>query len=125
MAALREATEEVRAGKRMAVAGVSRSSGQAANLVYRRLRDRGHTVFAVNPNAETVEGDRCYADLKAIPDGVDAVVVATTPAVAERVVEECVELGIERVWLHRSFGTGSVSKKALAFGREHGVQVIA
>ena len=69
MAALREATEEFLAGKRIAVAGVSRSSGQAANLVYRRLRDRGYTVFAVNPNAETVEGDRCYSDLRSIPDG--------------------------------------------------------
>ena len=35
------------------------------------------------------------------------------------------ELGIERVWLHRSFGTGSVSDTAVAYGREHGVRVIA
>ena len=60
MTALKEATEEFLVQKRIAVAGVSRSSGEAANLVYRRLRDRGYTVFAVNPNAETVEGDRCY-----------------------------------------------------------------
>ena len=125
MAALREATEEFLAGKRIAVAGVSRSSGQAANLVYRRLRDRGYTVFAVNPNAETVEGDRCYSDLRSIPDGVDGVVVATTPSVAEGVVAECAELGIRRVWLHRSFGTGSVSERAVDYGREHGLQVIA
>jgi len=114
MAALKEATEEFLAQKRIAVAGVSRNSGQAANFVYRRLCERGYTVFAVNPNAEAVEGDRCYPDLKSIPDRVDAVVVATTPAVAERVVAECAELGIERVWLHRSFGTGSVSEKAVA-----------
>lgn len=124
MTALSEAIDEFQAQNRIAVAGVSRNSGQAANTVYRRLRDRGYTVFAVNPNAETVEGDRCYPDLRSIPDGVDAVVVATTPAVAERLVEECVELGIERVWLHRSFGTGSVSEKAVAYGREHGLRVI-
>ena len=125
MTALKEATEEFLAQKSVAVAGVSRSSGEAANLVYRRLRDRGYTVFAVNPNATTVEGDRCYPDLKSISEEIDGVVVATTPAVAERVVEECAELGIERVWLHRSFGTGSVSDKAVAYGREHGVHVIA
>jgi uncharacterized protein len=125
MAALKEATHEFLVQKRIAVAGVSRSSGQAANLVYRRLRDRGYAAFAVNPNAETVEGDPCYRDLKSIPETVDAVVVATTPAVAEHVVEECADLGIERVWLHRSFGTGSVSDKAVAYGREHGVRVIA
>ena len=125
MTALKEATEEFLGQKHVAVAGVSRSPKEAANLVYRRLRDRGYTVFAVNPNAETVEGDHCYRDLKSIPEKVDAVVVATTPAVAEDVVEECVELDIERVWLHRSFGTGSVSDKAVAYGREHGVKVIA
>lgn len=125
MAALKDAVEDFLAQERIAVAGVSRSSGQAANVVYRRLRDRGYRVFPVNPNAETVEGDRCYPDLKSIPEGVDAVVVATTPAVAERVVEECAELRIERVWLHRSFGTGSVSEKAVARGREHGLRVIA
>ena len=115
MSALKEAAEEFLGQKRIAVAGVSRNpgSGQAANVVYRRLRDRGYSVFAVNPNADTVEGDRCYHDLKSIEGGVDGVVVATTPAVAEQVVVDCAELGIERAWLHGSFGTGSRSECAI------------
>jgi predicted CoA-binding protein len=126
MSALKEAAEEFLGQKRIAVAGVSRNpgSGQAANVVYRRLRDRGYSVFAVNPNADTVEGDRCYHDLRSIDGGVDGVVVATTPAVAEQVVADCAELGIKRAWLHGSFGTGSRSERATAYGREHGVQVI-
>jgi predicted CoA-binding protein len=39
-------------------------------------------VFAVNPNADEVEGDACYHDLESIPGGaggVDAVVIATRP----------------------------------------------
>ncbi len=125
MTALKEAAEEFLGGKRIAVVGVSRpDSGQAANIVYRRLRDRGYSVFAVNPNADAVEGDRCYHDLKSIEGGVDGVVVATTPTVAEQVVADCAELGIERVWLHAAFGTGSRSDKAADYGREHGVHVI-
>jgi hypothetical protein len=124
MPALETKVHDFLAQKRIAVAGVSRSSGQAANLVYKRLRDRGYTVFAVNPNAETVEGDRCYHDLKSIEGGVDGVVVATTPTVAEQVVHDCADLGIERVWLHGSFGTGSRSDRATDYGREHGIQVI-
>ena len=46
---------------RIAVAGVSRDSKQPANLIYRRLRATGHEVFAVDPNADEVEGDVCYA----------------------------------------------------------------
>ena len=37
--------------------GVSRSPKQhGSNNVYRRLRERGYDVFAVNPNTQEVEG---------------------------------------------------------------------
>jgi hypothetical protein len=119
-----EATREFLAQKSIAVAGVSRTEVDAANLVYRKLRSLGYQVFAVNPNAATVEGDPCYPDLKSIPAALDGVVIATRPEVAEQIVQECAELGITRVWLHRSFGAGSVSPKAVAFCHEHGITVI-
>ncbi|HLA43431.1 MAG TPA: CoA-binding protein, partial [Aggregatilineales bacterium] len=103
--------------KRIAVAGVSRNDG-TANLIYRKLRDTGHTVFPVNPGADKVEGDTCYPDLKAIPGGVDGVVIVTRPDVVQSIVEECAEVGIKRVWMHKSFAAGSVSDKAVAFCRE-------
>jgi len=115
------------AQKRIAVAGVSREKGgkHGGNIVYQRLKERGYEVFAVNPNADTVEGDPCYPDLASIPGGVDAVVIATTPAVAPSVVEQCRELGITRVWMHRSFGGGSVSAEAHALCRQNGISSIA
>jgi hypothetical protein len=125
MATLKEAVDDFLAQKRIAVAGVSRSTGEAANLVYRTLRDREYEVFAVNPSTPVAESDTCYPDLKSVPGGVDAVVVATTPEVAGSVVRDCAEQGISRVWLHRSFGAGSVSDDAAAFCREHGITVIA
>jgi predicted CoA-binding protein len=110
--------------KRIAVAGVSRTSGQAANLIYRKLRGAGYEVFPVNPKATEVEGDTCYPNLASIPDGVDAVVIATTPTVAEDLVRECADRGIPRVWMHRSFGTGSVSETAVTYCRDHHITVI-
>jgi predicted CoA-binding protein len=92
--------------------------------VYKRLRDRGYEVVAVNPNAEEVEGDRCYRELRSIPDGVDAVVIATRPEIAETTMRECAELGIKHVWMHRGPGAGSVSKAAAVYGRQHGIAVI-
>jgi predicted CoA-binding protein len=92
--------------------------------VYQRLRDRGYEVFAVNPNAESVEGDRAYADLTSIPGGVEAVVIGTRPETAEATMRECAELGINQVWMHRSVGGGSVSPAATEFGRAHGITVI-
>jgi uncharacterized protein len=122
---IREAADRFLANERIAVTGVSRNpTNHGGNVVYQRLRERGYDVFAVNPNAETVEGDPCFADLKTIPGGVDAVVIATRPSLAEQTIRECVDLGIGQVWMHRAFGTGSVSAGATAYGREHGVTVI-
>jgi predicted CoA-binding protein len=104
---------------------VSRTpQGHGSNVVYQRLRERGYAVFAVNPNADEVEGDRCYADLKSIPGGVDAVVIGTRPELAESTMRDCADLGITQVWMHRSFGAGSVSDAAADFGRQRGIRVI-
>lgn len=124
MSTLREAADEFLAQRRIAVAGVSRDPKQPANLIYRRLRDHGYDVFAVNPNAQEVEGDRCFASVTALPEHVDGVVVVTPPEASAEVVEECAEAGVPRVWLHRGIGPGSVSDEAIAYGRSHGMRVI-
>ncbi len=125
MQKIKEAASEFLAGKRVAVTGVSRHpKNHGSNVVYKRLRERGYEVFAVNPNAGEVEGDRCYHDLRSIPHGVDAVVIATRPEIAEETMRECAELGIKHVWMHRGPGGGSVSEAAADFGRQQGIVVI-
>jgi len=125
MPSVQEAASEFLAQKRVAVTGVSRNPGShGSNAVYQRLRQRGYQVFAVNPNADKVEGDECFHDLRSIPGGVDAVVIATRPEAAEATMHECADLGIKHVWMHRSFGSGSVSQTATTWGREHGIRVI-
>ena len=124
MTAIKEAAEEFLSHKRVAVTGVSRTASHGSNAVYKRLRDRGYEVFAVNPNAEEVMGDRAYHDLASIPGGVEAVVIGTRPEHADGTMRECAELGIEHVWMHRGPGAGSVSETAAEYGREHGITVI-
>lgn len=110
--------------RRIAVAGVSRNSNQPANAIYRKLKGAGYDVFAVNPNAEEVEGARCYHDLRSIPERVEAVVIVTHPDAASQVVDECSELGIRLVWFHRSFGQGSVSDEAVKECEQRGMNFI-
>ena len=126
MPTIKEAASDFLANKRVAVTGVSRQTNDhGSNVVYKRLRERGYDVFAVNPNADEVEGDPCYRDLRSIPEGVDAVVIGTRPEHADGTMRECAELGIGHVWMHRGPGAGSVSETAAAYGREHGISVIA
>ena len=125
MQPIKEAAAEFLAHRRVAVTGVSRTpKTHGSNNVYQRLRERGYDVFAVNPNADEVEGDRSYPDLKSIPGGVEAVVIGTRPELAEHTMHECAELGIKHVWMHRGPGAGSVSATATDYGRRHGITVI-
>ena len=125
MATIQEAATEFLSRKRVAVTGVSRKpKNHGSNTVYKRLRERGYEVFAVNPNADVVEGDSAYPDLRSIPGGVEAVVIGTRPELAEQTMRDCAALGVKHVWMHRGPGAGSVSDAATAYGRQHGITVI-
>jgi uncharacterized protein len=122
---MKEAASEFLAKRRVAVTGVSRDpQNHGSNVVYRRLRERGYEVFAINPNADELEGDPSYHDLRSLPGGVEAVVIGTRPEIAEDTMRECAELGIKHVWMHRGPGVGSVSEAAAEYGRERGIMVI-
>lgn len=116
------------AQKRIAVAGVSRDNSHhpSANLIYRRLKSTGHEMFAVNPNLQTFDGERCYPDLQSIAGGVDGVVIVTRPEITERIVRDCSVAGVSRVWIHASLANGSsVSQDAVEYCRQHDISVIA
>jgi len=119
---------EFLAQKRIAVAGVSRDDSEhpAGNLIYRRLKSTGHDVFPVNPHMQTFEGDRCYPDVRSIPGGVDGVVIVTRPEVTQRIVHDCSDAHVPRVWMHQSLGKAtSVSPEAVEYCRQHDISVIA
>ena len=125
MTKTKDAAAEFLSKKRIAVTGVSRSArDHGANVVYKRLRQRGYEVFAVNPNSHEVEGDPSYQDIKSIPGGVDAVVIGTKPAFAEDTMREAADLGIKHVWMHHGPAASSVSDAATKYGRQRGITVI-
>ena len=120
------------AQKRIAVVGVSDKRDTGCNLGYRKFKAEGYTVTAVNPRITTFEGDPCYPDLKSIPEKPDAVFILANPKVTEQIVAQCVELGIQHVWMHCMMGTKpglaagmtSVSQDAVRMCRENGIAVI-
>ena len=118
--------------KKIAVVGISDKRDTGCNLAYRRFKDNGYQVYAVNPRIDTFEGAPCYPDLKSIPEKPDAVFILTNPKVTEQVVQQCVELGIKHVWMHCMMGTkpglaagmSSVSQTAVDLCKANGIQVI-
>ena len=125
MQTVNEAASTFLAKKRVAVTGVSRTpKDHGSNTVYKRLRERGYEVFAVNPNADSVMGEPCCRRLGDIPGGVDGVVIATNPKDALAVAQECKAQRITRVWFHKNVGTGSYSKEAHEFCRANGITAL-
>jgi len=124
MTKLPDSVDEFLRGERLAVAGVSRDSKQSANAIFRRLVTSGFQVFPLNPNTTEVEGTECFPDVLSLPEPVHGIVIATPPAASLEVVRQCGEQGIDKVWFHRSFGTGSVSSEAVQECERMGINCI-
>lgn len=118
--------------KRIAVVGVSDKRETGCNMAYKKFKENGYQVYAVNPRISAYDGDVCYADLKSIPDKPEAVFILANPKVTEQVVGQCVELGIKHVWMHCMMGTkpglaasiSSVSQSAVELCKANGIAVI-
>ncbi len=111
--------------KIIAIAGVSRNpQGSVGNPIYKKFKDNGYNIYPINPNADVIEGDKCFPNLKSVPERVEAVFIATNPKVSVDVVQQCIEAGVKTIWFHRSMGNGSFSEEAAKLGEEKGLTVI-
>ncbi len=132
MSKLNDLVQDFLAQKKIAVVGVSDKRETGCNAGYLRFKQAGYTVSAVNPHLTTFKGDPCYPDLKSIPDKPEAVFILANPKVTEQIVQQCVDLGIQHVWMHCLMGTkpglgagsSSVSEDAVRLCRENGITVI-
>lgn len=132
MSKIDSVVQDFLAQKKIAVVGVSDKRETGCNQAYRKFKEAGYAVSAVNPRLTTFQGDPCYPDLKSIPEKPDAVFILTNPKVTEQIIQQCVDLGIQRVWMHCLMGTKpglaagmtSVSEEAVRMCREHGITVI-
>jgi uncharacterized protein len=107
--------------KTWAVVGVSADPEKYGNIIYQDLRDANYTVYGVNPKLTEIEGDPCYPSLTSLPLKPDVVNVVVPPKVAERVVDECIALGLTRIW----FQPGAESDEAIAKAEAAGLHVVA
>ncbi len=120
---MRELIDEFLSQKRIAIVGVTRSENGWGRKLYDEFKKRGYDTFAVNP-ARAVPGIQCYGSLSDLPMRVDGVILAVPPPVSDHIVQQCAELGIPRVWMHRGIGPGAVSVTALRFCKANHIAAI-
>ena len=108
------------AQRRFAVCGSFRNESKPAYRILKTLKEKDHEVFPVNPRLEEVMGISCYRSVKGIPGGVDVADIVTPPGITEKIVMECREAGIGRVWMQ----PGAESEKAINFCRQNNIKVL-
>jgi predicted CoA-binding protein len=120
-----ETIEAFLAQKRIAMVGVSREPKSFSVTLFEELSKRGYDVVPVNPMSPSVLGHPCFARVQDVQPPVDAVLIMTSPLATDTVVRDCAEAGVRRVWMYRATGQGAVTPTAVAFCRDHGIQLVA
>lgn len=116
----REVVNEFLSCSKIAVAGVSRTGKKFGNSAVRELRKKGYSVLPVNPNANEIEGEKCFSNLNQLPEKVDAALVVVPPDESMKVVKDAVSAGIKNIWLQQ----GSESTEAINYCNDNGVKIV-
>ncbi|ADJ25653.1 CoA-binding domain protein [Dehalogenimonas lykanthroporepellens BL-DC-9] len=104
----------------VAVVGASPDISRHSNAVTAYLMAAGFRVIPVNPNVDTVLGQKTYPDLASIPEKVDIVNVFRASEYTPGVAEEAVAIGARVLWLQQ----GIVNDEAADIAMQGGLEVI-
>jgi predicted CoA-binding protein len=124
MATPLENAREFLSHRRIAVVGLSRNPQDMSRVIFRELAKRGFDVVGVNPAIPEADGRPCVARVQDVRPPPDGALLFTPPALTERVVRDCAEAGVRRVWMHRGAGHGAASPAAVAFCDANGIAVV-
>ena len=89
-------------------------------ITYNALKERGRTVYAIDPEAAVVEGDQAFSDFGALPAKPEAVVMELPKDETAQWVAKAAEAGVESIWIHQMTET----PEALASAKEAGMKVV-
>lgn len=111
--------------KRFAFIGVSRQPKDFSRALFREFKTRDYEPVPVHLEAAEIEGAPCFAHLRDIQPPVDSVLLMTSPAVTNVVVQECVEMGIKRIWFYRAGGQGALTESSLQLCEANEIRTIS
>lgn len=104
------------AAKTFAVVGASPNTAKYGYIAWRMLKDYGKTTYAVNPNAQDIEGEKTYPTLASLPETPEVVVAVVPHAVTETLPEQLSSLGIRYFWMQPGAESQTAIDRAESFG---------
>ena len=106
--------------KTIAVVGLSPHPDRPSYRVARSMQGFGYRIVPVRPAVAEVLGQKAYPKLSDIPNPVDLVDVFRSADQIDPIVDECIALGIKRLWLQ----DGVINEKAAERARAAGISVV-
>jgi len=104
----------------LAVVGLSSKPTRPSYGVSSYLKSHGYRIIPVNPNEESVLGEKCYATLDDVPESFDAVVIFRRSEFVPEVVESAIRKGARVVWMQEGVQHEEAARRA----REAGLEVV-
>lgn len=104
----------------IAVVGLSNNPKRDSFMVASYLKDHGYQIIPVNPNAETIMGEKSYPDLLAIPGDIDVVDVFRKSEDVGPIVDQAIAKGAKTVWMQK----GIINEEAAEKAHNAGLDVI-
>ncbi|MGE5490792.1 MAG: CoA-binding protein [Actinomycetota bacterium] len=104
----------------IAVVGISDDPSRASHYVSQYMQRQGYRIIPVNPKHDTVLGEKCYPDLRSVPDKVDLVNVFRRPADCLRPAQDAVAIGARALWLQ----LGIANREARQVAEDAGLLVV-
>jgi predicted CoA-binding protein len=90
-----------------AVAGVSRDPKKFGQVVFRELRQKGMDVVPINPNADIIDGVKCFSSVSDLPSDVRGLILMTPKGKTLTVAREAIAHGIKDLWVQQGAETKS------------------
>lgn len=108
------------APRKIAVAGASRNVKKFGGVIFKELREKGFVLYPVNPNAEEIQGVKCYKTVEDLPDDVEHLLIVTQKNETESVAKSAVKKGIKMIWIQQKSDT----QEAINIIEEAGIPLI-
>jgi acyl-CoA synthetase (NDP forming)/GNAT superfamily N-acetyltransferase len=108
------------------VVGASRRPGTVGRAVLDNIRSGGYAgrLYAVNPRARQIGGERCLDSVLDLPEPADLAVIAVPPAAVIDVAEQCGQRGVRSLVVITSGLDTAACADLLAVCRRHGMRLI-
>ncbi|MGC1953771.1 MAG: CoA-binding protein [Gammaproteobacteria bacterium] len=102
----------------IAVLGLSNKKHRESYAAAKYLQEQGYRVIPVNPRFEEILGERCYPNLRAIPERIDIVNCFVRSDRIPAIAEEAIAVGAPVLWLQLGIVNEEAARRAVAAGLE-------